>query len=248
MDDKLLNRVRGLLAKAESSEFPNEAQSLREKAESLIVLHGIEQAMLTPAEQDPIIETVIKFEGAFTKQKRYLLGKITDGLKIVCVGHRPTDERGYRIRNAQGYASATVIGPKSVLEQVEFLYTSLLLQGTREMGMVTSGWHGRSGAAETRAMRSSFLMGFAERAGERLEAIYAKGVREATDSNPGKALVFVSRKSLIDARVKELFGRLVYPKNTVSRSDSYYDGRNAAERADIGQSRMGSRKSLPTGS
>lgn len=69
MDDKLLNRVRGLLAKAESSDFPSEQQALRAKAESLIVLHGIEQAMLTPAEQDPVSEMVIKFEGSFTKRR-----------------------------------------------------------------------------------------------------------------------------------------------------------------------------------
>lgn len=248
MDDKLLNRVRGLLAKAESSDFPSEQQALRAKAESLIVLHGIEQAMLTPAEQDPVSEMVIKFEGSFTKQKRYLLGRVTDGLNVVSVGHRPTDKHGYRVRNAQGYVFATVVGPKSVLEQVEFLYTSLLLQGTKEMEAVSSGWYRRSGAAETRARRTSFLTGFAERAGERLSRVYAKGVQEATDSDPSKALVFVSRRSMIDARVEELFGKLAYPKTTISRPGSYYAGRNAAERADIGQSRMGSRRSLPAGS
>lgn len=43
-DDRVLARVRALLAKAESTEFPDEAEALLAKAQALISRHAIDRA------------------------------------------------------------------------------------------------------------------------------------------------------------------------------------------------------------
>ena len=45
-DRRVLDRVRGLLTKAESTEFPAEAEALTAKAQELMARHSIEQAMV----------------------------------------------------------------------------------------------------------------------------------------------------------------------------------------------------------
>jgi hypothetical protein len=46
VDQKVLGRVRGLLAKAESTEFPDEAEALSAKAQELMNRHAFDQAVL----------------------------------------------------------------------------------------------------------------------------------------------------------------------------------------------------------
>ena len=45
-DDRALRRIRGLLAKAESTEFPDEAEALTAKAQELMTRHAVDAALL----------------------------------------------------------------------------------------------------------------------------------------------------------------------------------------------------------
>src|SRR5260370_42461587 len=49
VDQRMLDRVRGLLANAESTEFPEEAEALTSRAQELMARHSIDDALLTAA-------------------------------------------------------------------------------------------------------------------------------------------------------------------------------------------------------
>lgn len=227
MNEKMLNRVRGLLAKAESTEaqFPEEAASLREAAERLILTYGIERAMADPArqEREQITTIEIRFDDPYSTRKSHLLFRVAKALGCDSITHHPAGNRRRHTR-------ATVVGYPSDLEQVELLYTSLLLQSTRDLGKV-------SGLRDTRAQRSAYLLGFADRAGERLEALYAKVVEEST--TPGTALVLADRRSLVEAECQKMFPTAKSYRQSPINLDGYYTGRKAANSADLGQERFG---------
>lgn len=244
MDENVLRRVLGLLDKADSTEFEAEAEALRERAERLILTYGIERAMLAAKGEvtDEVTTIEIKFEDPFSNQKADLLHFIADALNCKAIGHRPVDSRGRTVRGSKKMAKAVVVGYASDLEQVELLYTSLLLQSARKVALV----QGLS-AGDTRSLRSSFLYGFSVRAGERLTELYRRTTREV--GGTGAALVLVDREAKVDAAVRQLA-----PRMSTSRRryypDPYEAGVAAANSADMGQSRFGggARKELAAGS
>lgn len=228
MDEKVLNRVRVLLNKAESTEFEPEAEALREKAQKLIVTYGLEKALSTPVAQQSAITTIrIDFQDPFSDRKAYLLHRVSEafGCKSISFYARGGRRRTY----------ATVVGYPSDLEQVELIYTSLLLQAARELAALPA-----VAARQVRSQRSGFLFGFAERAGERLEALYAAAVEEAEDTGtPGAALVLVDRGNAVRSVYEEMFPDVRSGSISSSNASGYYAGRNSANRADLGQSRFG---------
>lgn len=229
MDEKVLNRVRGLLAKAESTEFPGEAAALREKAESLILTYGIEQALLTARGeiQDTVTQITINFEDPFSSRKSFLLHAVSQALGCQSVG--------FHGRGKSKTTYAVVVGYSRDLEQVELLYTSLLLQSSRALLTVEPG---RS-AAETRTRRSSFLLGFATRAGERLEAIYKRVAQEVDSTGtPGTALVLIDRAEAVKAKFDSLFTN-THSRSVRYRISDFEAGSDAADKADLGQDRFG---------
>lgn len=228
MDEKVLNTVRGLLAKAESTEFDAEAATLREKAESLIITYGLEKALSTPvADQGKITTIRVDFEDPYSHRKADLLHSVANALGCKSIS--------FYARNSRRRTYATVVGYPGDLEQVELIYTSLLLQAARELAALPVVHQ-----SYVRGQRSSFLFGFAERAGERLEALYAKAVEEAEDGgSPGAALVLVSRQDAVDAAYAAMFPDSRTTRVRGINTDGYYAGRSSANRADLGQSRFG---------
>lgn len=227
MDEKVLNKVRGLLAKAESTEFEPEAEALREAAQKLIITYGLEKALSAPvADQGKITTVRINFEDPFSDRKSYLLHRVSDAFGCKSISFHAKGQRRRRY--------ATVVGYPGDLEQVELIYTSLLLQSAREMAALPVV-HGRY----VRSQRSGFLFGFAERAGERLEELYAKATEEAEDSTPGAALVLVNRKDAVEAAYAEMFPDSRAGRIRSTNAEGYYAGRLSANRADLGQQRFG---------
>ena len=53
VDQRMLGRVRALLAKAESTEFPEEAEALSSRAQELMARHSIDDALLAAADPGP---------------------------------------------------------------------------------------------------------------------------------------------------------------------------------------------------
>jgi hypothetical protein len=216
VDERLLDRVRALLAKAESTEFPAEAEAYSGKAQELIARHSIEEALAAgPAAEVVPFARRVGVDHPYENEKAALLNAVAHANHCETVW---SPELGF----------TTVFGFDGDIDSVELLYTSLLVQANRAMAQAEPGG-GRAGKARLKAFRRSFLIAYAVRIGERLGEASAVVTQAA-----GTALlpVLASR----DIQVRETVNR-VFP-NTVkargSRIDSlegWDSGREAADRA-----------------
>jgi hypothetical protein len=156
---RYLERVRALLAKAESTEFEEEAEALTAKAQELMTRHSIDAALLAAhaagkrSGEQPVGRR-IGVDDPYAQAKAVLLGVIAEA--SMC-----------RVVWSKNFGFSTVFGFEGELASVELLYTSLLLQA--RTAMVRMGDLGGMGKrAKSRSFRQSFLVGFATRIGQRL--------------------------------------------------------------------------------
>lgn len=242
MDEKLLNRVRALLAKADSTEYPAEAEAFTAKAHALMAQYGIEQAQLaaTGKIKDEIRVMRINMIGTYTDAKTRLLSAIS--LACRCRTVRWSSARS----SAVSYVD--VIGHNTDLQRVELLYTSLLLQATGQLSRQRppTNVFGEL-LVSVPTFRRSWYTGFTNEVRARLERIEAQAAAAAqaaatTTDTGGKSteLVLVDRKTAVNLAYNELFGDLPKTKSRQTLdANAYYAGKEAGRRADIGQSRVG---------
>ncbi len=238
VDPKVPARIRALLAKAESTDYPHEAEALTAKAQELITRHSVDTAMLhrsAPANGFTVSARRIHLDNPYLREKVTLLSAIG---KVNAV----------RTVWSKRLAIATVVGPADALEQVELLFTSLLVQCTRAMQLRSPRF---SAPGHTTAFRRSFLVGFATRIGQRL----AEAQRQATHDAAADAgvhdgaLVPVLRAQ--DDAVRREAQRL-FPHSRPTRAGKvdtvgWCAGTDAAESATItaGGPRLPGRRPLP---
>ena len=219
-DPKMAARVRALLAKAESTQFEEEAEALTAKAQELIAKHAIDQAMLDGGRESEVIGRRVLLDSPYVNAKSLLVGAVARANRCRTV-----------IDDALGFV--TVFGYPSDLDAVELLHASLLTQATAAMVVA-----GRSAApGRLRSFRYAFLVAFAHRIGQRLRAATAAVVEEA-HSVHGAALVPVlaARVEAVEAARDAAFGRLTRHRTSVSNAAGYAAGRAAADLADLGPS------------
>lgn len=248
---KILAKVRGLLAKAESSEFPEEADAFQRKAFALMSTYGIEQAMLAASgvKADEVDKITISVSGGYAGRLAVLIHVIARALdaKAVYSKKHPGSPR-HGIPAREGYV--TVIGYRSTLERVEFLYTLLLAQATRGMGRVSG-----STAGESRSLRAGYLTGFASEVGQRLEMAERVARREyeqehsgdGSGDGSGAALVLADRKSMVLRRFDAMFPNTRTRRAGRVNSDGYDAGRRDGRTADLGGKRFGSARARAIG-
>jgi hypothetical protein len=213
-------RIRALLAKAESTESDAEAEAFTAKAQQLIARHSIDEALLDEAgrRREPEALRVV-IERPYEQPKAELLAQIADANHC-----RPV------YWAAGGFT--TLIGDRGDLRSVELLYSSLLVQATGAMTRAGS-LADRSGKSATRSFRQSFLASFAWRIGERLHESAADTAREVSEET-GTDLVPVmrGRDERVDARTDELFPKLVRGRAVrVTNYEGHVAGRAAADAA-----------------
>ncbi len=214
-------RIRGLLAKAESTEFPAEAEAFTAKAQALMTEARLDEATVRASAGSRSAGRVsavrIGIDEPYIASKQSLLHVVCEANDVRCVFSRGVD-------------LATVVGPVGQLAYVELLFTSLLIQVQAALASdavaAPAGSHTRS-----RRYRSSFIVGFAGRIGERLQA-----ARSASFESAGADALPVLAAD--DRATAELFDRLV-GRTTVMRSSAKYDslgvqaGSRAADRASL---------------
>jgi len=194
VDEGVLRRVRGLLAKAESTTFEEEAQALTAKAQELMARHAIDRAALaaeTGDHQAPV-GLRLSVDNPYAQAKAILLAKVAEANRCRAVW---SDELGF----------TTVFGFLGDIEAVDLLYTSLLVQATASMTLL--GSHRSSdGRSRTRSFRQSFLVSFAVRIGQRLRAAAEVAEGEAVGEHGASLLpVLASRQSAVDAEADAFF-------------------------------------------
>lgn len=244
----MMEKVRSLLALAENAGTEAEAERARERAEALMMKFSIDEAMLGDKGEvkEEIDKREIKLDAPYAKEKSLLLGTVAHYNSVRVIVH--TRGRGY----GRG-AFCTIIGFPSDMERVEVLFTSLLLQASRDVMKQEPpqrySWDGSPRRREdTATYRSSWMLGFNTGVSERMERIRRHTQQQVDAENTGgrgTELVLRDRKTQVDDAVTELYPKL---KNmSVSSSGSGRSrGYEAGQKADLGQTRFaGSRTQLP---
>lgn len=236
MDSKMLDRIRALLAKAESTEFEAEAETFTAKAMELMAQYGIEHAHLAASGgvADEIGQTRITIGNPYSPEKALLLQEIAKVMRCRTMARRAT-------ANTTPYS--TLFGYRSDMERVELLYTSLLLQAssqvTRQRPTVSSNGYRPS----VTAYRRAWLQGFTESVAERLRDAERRATQQSNPhSGPSTALVLADRSTMVDRLFREAFPhcRPNAPRRVDARG--YHSGRDAGHRADLGSTRIGERR------
>jgi Protein of unknown function (DUF2786) len=219
IDPKLLSRVRSLLAKAESTEFPEEAEALSAKAQELISRYALDRLTLTdPGTQDDHRVTTVRLwiDPPYLRAKAMLIGAVARANRCRSVASL---ELGF----------STVVGDAPDVEAVELLSTSLLVQASSAM-LGHGPMVDRNGTSRTRSFRQSFLVSFAIRIGERLEAATEKAT--ADTGRAGELVPLLRRQAeRVDAAVEAMFPDLTSFGPSVSNGWGWAAGRAAADLA-----------------
>jgi len=222
LDDKVLTKIRALLAKAESTTFPEEAEALTAKAQELITRHAVDDVLLSAGRRaDAPIGRRILLDDPYADTKSLLLGQVAAANR--CQAVYTTD-----------LATSTVFGFPSDLRSVELLFTSLLVQATT--AMIAAGEGEDAGShVRGRGFRRSFLTAYAVRVGERLHQATEATEADADEGSGGALLpVLATRRDAVDDALNAAF-----PQTTVRRSRAYdahgwHAGTDAADRAALG--------------
>ncbi len=218
VDQKVLARVRGLLAKAESTTFPEEAEALSAKAQELMTRHCLERIVIDSAGSDPHPAAARRLwlDSPYVAAKALLVGAVAEANRCRTV---LSEKLGF----------TTVIGDEVDLEVVELLSTSLLVQATR--AMVSAGSQiTRTGQSRTRSYRQSFLIAYATRIGERLATARDAGAAAVPDS--ARLLpVLAAREQVVDELFESMFPESVSRSFSVGNAAGWHAGRAAADLA-----------------
>lgn len=212
----LLDKVRALLAKAESTSFEAEAEAFTAKAQELMARYRIDRAVIDAASPDRNREPAgrrIGVDDPYADAKATLLAGIAEA-------------NGCRAVWAKDLGSSTVFGLPSQLAATEELFTSLLVQATSALRREGSK-RDRYGGSRTTRYRRSFLTAFAARIAHRLRDTVDATVAAAT-AESGAALLPILAAD--DERV-EAAARKAFPNTrTFAPSATDYEGWSAGTR------------------
>ncbi|MFJ4549751.1 DUF2786 domain-containing protein [Streptomyces sp. NPDC088817] len=215
-ESRMLTRIRSLLAKAEATGYPEEAEALSAKAQELMARHSVDEALLaarTPAPDAPGA-CRIGVEPPYEQAKAVLLDAVATANHCRAVWNE-----------ALGFS--TVVGFEADLEAVELLHASLLVQATTAMTRAEAAQRA-GGRKRTKTFRQSFLAAYAHRVGARLAA--AAETQVTADLLP----VLATRDVAVTDRVDRLFPETTTTRlRGVSDTEGWAEGSRAADRAQV---------------
>lgn len=263
--DARLFTIRALLAKAEATEYPEEADALMAKASELIAKYAIDEALIwsaNPGKREEPAESFIELLSPYIPQKAHLVAVVATSMG--CQAIRLMGSAGARSEKM------ALVGFASDLAVVESLVTSLMVQMTS--AMLAEAPRGLSPSVSA-SWRRSFISGFSERIGQRLTenrkaeaASRPDGARPGADTGgwggtgdrpgptgvpaPGEnvssnstALVLADRDRSVAESVRQRYPRLRRGYSSRGRSASGRgSGQAAGGRADLGHGRIGGRR------
>jgi hypothetical protein len=226
--EKMLERVRGLLALAEDEGATTaEAELATARAAEIMSKYSIDAAMLAAkadVREVPCDKTV-SFPNPYAKQHMFLYVAILRAFG----GDAVIIESPRRGRSRQTLADQQitlhVYGFEADLMAVDILYTSLYQQGLTRVVHVPPYQHAKT-------WRVSFWTGFTNRISERLTEAHKSA--EATSGTPGTALVLRDRKAMVQAKKAQDYPKLSnYSGSSARSADGYTAGQEAGARANL---------------
>lgn len=223
VDAKALKLIRALLAKAEATTFEAEAETFTAKAQEMMTRHSIDAAVLASANKGSgarsgIESRRVHIDNPYADEKATFLSIIADvnGARAIW-----SPEPGF----------VTVMGFPVDLHLTDLLFTSLLVQATHAAAEATS----RDRRSRTPSYRRAFLLSYAYRIGERLEAAKRQtSAAAAVDYGDSLLPILADKQAAVDAAYEEAFPNSTKMKSRSLDAAGYYAGRAAAERAHIG--------------
>ncbi|WP_195730829.1 DUF2786 domain-containing protein [Streptomyces albidoflavus] len=220
-EDRMLGRIRALLAKAEATGYPPEAEALTAKAQELMARHSVDEAQLSAGRSggaDAPGARRISVDPPYETAKAILLDAVARANRCQAVWN-------------EELAFSTVVGHEADLEPAELLYTSLLVQAATAMSRAEAAQLA-GGRKRTKTFRQSFMLAYAHRLGDRL----AETARAATETLAAADLlpVLAGRDLAVTEETRRLF-----PRTTTTRvrgaddRAGWDDGTRAADRAGV---------------
>jgi len=223
LDLRMLDRVRALLAKAESTDFPEEADAYTAKAQALMARHRIDHALLvaTTGKRDQPATRRVSIDNPYEAPKTLLLQVVAEANSCRAVWMKR-------------FGFTTVVGFPTDLDSAELLFTSLLVQATRAMTQAKPSTD-KYGRNTTRSFRQSFLTAYASRIGERLNEATEDVGREMTESAGAAQLlpVLAARDDEVRDVFEKQFPELTRHATTISNREGWASGRAAADQASL---------------
>ncbi|MER7841561.1 DUF2786 domain-containing protein [Streptomyces sp. NPDC096040] len=220
-ESRMLTRIRALLAKAEATGYPEEAEALSAKAQELMARHSVDEALLAVGAPAPDAPGACRIgvEPPYEQAKAVLLDAVATANHCRAVWNEPL-------------ACSTVVGFEADLEAVELLYTSLLVQATHAMTKAEAAQRA-GGRKRTKTFRQSFLAAYAHRVGDRLTAAARAAVTQ-TEAPQDLLPVLATREMAVTDRMERMF-----PETTTTRlrgvtdEAGWTEGTRAADRAQV---------------
>ncbi len=224
VDGRVLERVRALLAKAESTTFAEEAEAFTAKAQELMARHALDRAMLDDAEgAGGPGGRRIGTDDPYAQSKALLLDEVA------------TANRCRTVWSAS-LGFSTVFGHEGDIDGVEILYTSLLVQATRAIAAAGSQTD-RRGRSTTRSFRKSFYVAYATRIGQRLRQSSAAAEAAGTEAHGAGLLpVLAARDRAVDEAFQEVFPTIKRSSVSATNGAGWVAGTTAADQARLNPS------------
>ena len=221
-NDPILERVRALLAQAESTTFEAEAEAFTAKAQELMTRHAIDSALVSAqADRGEAPITVrVPIDDPYVDAKSLLLHCVAENSRCRSVFH------GH-------FALATLVGFASDVAATEVLFTSLLVQA--QTAMQAAAATAPAGRAHAQPFvpdpRSSWRTRTASASGSPRSTPPSSADVEA-ETHRSILPVLAARSSAVDAAVDEMFGAL-RPSAVRGGYDpaGWASGHDAADRA-----------------
>ncbi|WP_329471766.1 DUF2786 domain-containing protein [Streptomyces sp. NBC_01723] len=226
-ESRALARIRALLAKAEATGYPEEAEALSAKAQELMARHSVDEALLSAHAPSPDAPGACRIgvEAPYEQAKAVLLDAVADANHCRAVWN-------------ESLGFSTVVGFEADLEAVELLHTSLLVQAEAAMTRAEAAQRA-GGRKRTKTFRQSFLAAYAHRAGTRLRAAAEAVAAEAGRAGDVDLLPVLASR---DVAVTDRLGRM-FPETTTTRlrgagdAAGWTEGTRAADHAEVGRRR-----------
>lgn len=240
VDEALIDRVRKLLAKAESTTNANEAEAFSAKAAQMIAAHRLDLGHIRDSlERGSLgIKRLPIGRGAYVRARLALLMAVAGNHDCEVV-----------FQSGPAGTTAIVAGFESDLDVTELLFSSLHTQAAGQMATMR-----RSTPAATQRYRRSFLFGYARRVSELLaEARPTPPARAAGGGGSGSPSDLLpelaERADRVKAFAAKSFGRVVAASPArPAQASGWQAGHRAASNADLGRNRVGGRRSIGPGS
>lgn len=217
--------VRHLLAKAGSTNSPEEAAACVAKAQAFMAKYAIEEAQLNEA-NDQVLCQELWVSGPYARAKAGMLSALAEANFGKVVYEHCLDKGRLRV---------WVFGRQTCLDALSLLWPSLEVQVLTQAASYSG-----------KAARHSFILGFTTAVRIRLREVLSQAEQDhGVNEGNARALVLLHDRRPIDAAIAERLGRLGTARGpSVSDPSAYVSGHRAGDHADIGNPRVGTRRQL----